>query len=499
MDGPASANDGAAKADARRLVVKNTLYLTVSQALTVPLSIFVNAMSARYLGAEAFGYVYLANTLCAFGFLAVSWGHEGVLPAEVARDHGLAGVMLGSSLAWRAVLSVIVYAVLALASVVLGYGSEFQWALGLTCLCFALTSLLGACKDTIRGLERTDIPAYAQVGQQLLVVFLIVPVLLLGGKLNHTIAAQAVIAAIVLAFVWRTLRPAGIGAVSVRKDVVKSLFTGGTPFVVFSIAMVLQPNIDAVILSKHAPTDVMGWYAIARRLVGLLVFPAGALIGALYPTLSRLFTEDLDAYKQTASGALRAVSLLVVPVALGCALFPDIGAVIFGRQAFGRADDDLRILAIFLFLLYFSMPLGTAVLASGKRKAWSVVQSLCVAVSAILDPLLVPWFQRRTSNGALGLCTATVVSEAIVVGCGIALAPRGVFDRRLVRSILLAVVAGGAMAATARLARPLTSFVAAPISVLVYGAALLVTGAIEKEQADELKTYLGRKLRFLNR
>jgi O-antigen/teichoic acid export membrane protein len=231
----------------------------------------------------------------------------------------------------------------------------------------------------------------------------------------------------------------------------------------------------------------------------LLVFPAGALIGALYPTLSRLFTEDLDGYKQTASGALRAVSLLVVPVALGCALFPDIGAVIFGREAFGRAGEDLQILAVFLFLLYFSMPLGTAVLASGKRKAWSVVQSLCVGVSALLDPVLVPWSQRRSGNGGVGLCTATVISEAIVVGCGIALAPRGVFDRRLVRSILLALVAGGAMAVTARLARPLTSFVAAPISVLVYGAALLMTGAIEKEQADDVRSYLGRKLRFLKR
>jgi O-antigen/teichoic acid export membrane protein len=499
MDAPASPKDGAAEATARRLIVKNTLYLTVSQALTVPLSVFVNAMSARYLGAEAFGYVYLANTLCAFGFLAVTWGHEGVLPAEVAKNNALAGVMLGSSLAWRAVLSVVVYGVLALASVVLGYDSQLHWALGLTALCFALTSFLGACKDTIRGLERTDIPAYAQVGQQLLVVVLIVPVLLAGGTLNHTIAAQAVVAAIVLAFVWRALRPAGIRTVSVRWDVVKSLFTGGTPFVVFAIAMVLQPNIDAVILSKFAPTDVMGWYAIARRLVGLLVFPAGALIGALYPTLSRLYTEDLAAYKQTASGALRAVSLLVVPVALGTALFPDIGAAIFGREAFGRAGEDLQILAVFLFLLYFSMPLGTAVLASGKRKSWSVVQSLCVGVSAGLDPLLVPWFQHRTSNGALGLCIATVISEALVVGCGIALAPRGVFDRRLVRSILLALVAGGAMAAAAYVARPLTSFVAAPISVLVYGVALLLTGAVEKEQAEAMKDYLGRKLRFLKR
>lgn len=494
MDAPLSARDPPADSATGRLVVKNTLYLTLSQALTVPLSILMNAMAARYLGAEAFGYVYLAHTLSTFGFLAVAWGHEGVLPAEVARDHSLAGIMLGSTLAWRAALSVVVYVALALGCRLLGYGLELQWALGLTVIGFAIASFVSACKDTIRGLERADIPAYAHVGQQLLAALLVVPVLLLGGKLRAVILAQAVAAAFVLVAIWRTLRPVGVGAVSARTSVVKMLFKGGTPFVFFNLAMVLQPNIDAVILSKLAPIDVMGWYAVSRRLLGLLMFPAAALIGALYPTLCRLYAEDIGSFRRTASGALRAVSLLVVPVALGCALFADIGAAIFGKEAFGRAGENLAVLAVFVFLVYFSMPLGTAILASGKQRAWSVVQSLCVVVSVVLDPLLVPYFQRRTGNGAVGLCIATVFSELVVIGCGVALVPRGVFDRRLVRSILLACVAGAAMAAAARLARPLTSFVAAPISLLVYAAALRVTGAVEKEQADAIRGFVGQKL-----
>ena len=71
-------NVAAATSATRRLVAKNTLYLTVSQALAMPLAIVANAVAAHYLGAEAFGYAYLATTLCAFGFLAVGWGHEGL-------------------------------------------------------------------------------------------------------------------------------------------------------------------------------------------------------------------------------------------------------------------------------------------------------------------------------------------------------------------------------------------------------------------------------------
>jgi hypothetical protein len=75
----------AASGAARRLVLRNTLYLTVSQVLTVPLAVFSNAVAAHYLGPEVFGYAYLAGTLCGFGFLAVGWGHEAVLPAVISR------------------------------------------------------------------------------------------------------------------------------------------------------------------------------------------------------------------------------------------------------------------------------------------------------------------------------------------------------------------------------------------------------------------------------
>jgi O-antigen/teichoic acid export membrane protein len=249
----------AASGAARRLVLRNTLYLTVSQVLTVPLAVFSNAVAAHYLGPEVFGYAYLAGTLCGFGFLAVGWGHEAVLPAVISRDHSLAGTMLASSLAWRAGVATIVYIVLAFGCYLLNYTAELQWALGLTCLLMTLTFFVAACKDTIRGLERTDLPAYVHVGQQLLATLLVVIVLVLGGKLRAALLAQSLAGAVVLLALWPTLSPVGVGRLSVRWTAIKTLFSGGTPFVVYGLAMALQPNIDAVFLSKLAPAEVMGW------------------------------------------------------------------------------------------------------------------------------------------------------------------------------------------------------------------------------------------------
>jgi O-antigen/teichoic acid export membrane protein len=487
-------SDAAAHGATRKIIFRNTFYLAASQVLTIPLAILINAMVAHYLGAEILGYAYLASTLSTFGFLAVGWGHEAVLPAVVARDHSLAGTMLGSSVAWRIATSVVVYVILAFGCYVLGYPTELQWALGLTCLLFVGTYLVAAFKDTIRGLERTDIPAAVHVGQQILATVFVLVVLLLGGKLRAVLLAQVVVCGIALLLLWPMLRSIGVGTLSVRWTTIKTLFSMGTPFVMFGIAMALQPNIDAIYLSKLAPIEVMGWYAVSRRLIGALILPASTLIGALYPTLCRLHATDAGQFRRTTNDALRSVSLLAIPAALGCGLYPEIGVALFSRASFRPAEDNLRIMAVLVALVYFTMPLGTAIMAAGRQRAWSLVQCLCVLTSLVLDPLLVPIFQSRTGNGGLGLSVAAVISEAIVIGCGVALIPRGVFDRKLVRVIMLSLVSGAAMMITARIARPLTPFLGAPLSLLAYAGALWLTGGVDDNQVMTIRRTLGRGL-----
>ena len=469
-----------------KLVARNALLLTLSQALTIPAAVLVNALTARYLGADIFGYLYLAGTFTGFGYVALSWGHEGVLPAMVAQNHRIAGELLGSALAWRAATSLLIYAVMAGICHFLGYGSELQWALGLSFIAAILTSCAAACKDTIRGFERADIPALAHVGQQFLGTALVVPVLLLGGRMRALLCVAIATLGLVLLWLIRKLPSVGVLRLTVARSAIKALFVGGSPFVVFALAMSAQPLIDAAYLSKLGSVAAVGWYAVARKLIGLLAFPATALIGALYPTLCRLWAEDQDEYRRVARGSLQSVLLLAMPVTLGCALYPDIGITIFSKESFGPAADDLRILSGFLFLTYLTMPVGTCVLSAGKQRAWSLVQTLCVIVSLVLDPLLIPWFERNYGNGGLGPCTAALISELLVITLGFWLMPAGIFDARLRRTSLFCLLSGAAMALVAWLLRSLNPFLAAPVASLSYGVALLLTGEITRSDVAKV-------------
>jgi O-antigen/teichoic acid export membrane protein len=482
-----------------RLVAKNMAYLAAAQVLTLPLSAVINALVARYLGPAEFGLFFLAGTMCGFGILIVEWGQQGVLPALIARDRSQAAGLLGAGFAWRAVAGCLVYLFIAGLSLALGQSGLFQWVLASLFLGAVLNSLGGGYKDAIRGFERTDIPAIAHVGQQVLSFFVVVPVMLLGGGLTALLFAGVLIPFVTVLCLSRASKPVGIGALHVRRENLKILLYMGTPFVFNDIAMSLQPLVDAMFLARLAPEEVVGWYAVSRRLIGLLILPASSLIGSLYPTLSRLWAESKEGYASTLVGALNGIALIAAPAALGCALYPEIGVAIFGGKEFGPAQDNLRVMALFLFLVYFSMPLQSALLAAGKQRAWGVIQLLCVIVSFALDPLLVPWFQERMGNGGMGLSVAAVISESFVVICGVAIMPRGVLNRSVLRTVTLTVLSGAAMAAVAfALKDSISPFVAAPVAVSTYIAAALMSGAITKSQRDAVYGVLKRRFgRFL--
>lgn len=479
----------------QRSLVKNTAYLFLAQVATVPLSIAAAALIGRYLGPEMMGYTYVGGTACGFAVLLLEWGHQGALPALVARDRPGAPAYLGTSLSWRFTMSLLLAIGLAIYCEVMGYGSMQKWVVALMFPASLLASCGGAIKDTIRGFERTDIPALAQVGQQVLVVCAMLPILLLGGSLKSVLLSSLTVAAVTLISLRLALRGLGLKQLRFERSALKQLLILGTPFVFFDFAMAILPIINASFLSKLVPTEVIGWYSVSQRLIGFIIFPASALIGALYPTLCRLHLEDQPEFVRVTREALANVALIAVPAALGCGLFPELGVMIFGSVKFAGAMSHLRVMSLFVFLVYFTMPLGSAILACNRQRAWALVQSSCILVSVVGSPLLVPYFQKQTGNGALGTCITLIASEAFVVTCGLVLAPRGIVNAELVKSLLLAALSGVGMAVVAWFTKPFSLFLAVPAALATYAVVAYFTGAIKPRTVDMLKGFVQRKLR----
>lgn len=462
--------------------------VVAARVVVAPISILVNAVAARALGAGEFGLLYQALTFSTFVFLFVEWGQPNVLMAKVATRSAPVGELLGSAIASRVCAAVIAGCIVPLICALAGYHREFILVLSLTMLVAAFTTISGACQDVLRGFERAEVAAGSYFGWQLVTAAIVVPTLLLGGGLYGLLAAQVTAAAAGVVVLLKMLPWMQVPRLHVRLDIIRDLWRNGRPFLVFAGVLAAQPLIDAAMLSKLAPPQVIGWYGAALKLIGALIFPASALILALYPTLCRLRVESIEAFRSTAAEALYVVVIAVVPLALGCELFPELGIALFGRHSYGPAASDLRVLAAYVFLVYFSMPIGSCLVAAGRQRPWTVVQAGCLVVSLILDPLLIRRFQEHGGNGGIGVCVASVVSEIIVVSGGLTLLPAGILVKVPLAKIGGVLAAAAAMVAVATTARELNEVLRAGLALLAYALCLQVSGAFD---FLELRSFLG--------
>ncbi len=471
-------------------VLRNATLLVIAQAIAAPVAVLINAIAARELGATGFGRYYQIMTFTSFAFLFVEWGQPNALTARVATGRAAAGELLGSGLAFRLCTAALACVAVPVACALVGYDRELVITLALAMLGSVFGTVSGACQDVMRGYERTDFAAATYVGWQLLSAAAVVPVLLAGGGLRGLVLAQLLCAAAGTTLVLWLLPRLQVPKLSVHWATVRQLVRAGQPFLVFSGVLMLQPMVDAAMLSAFAAPEAMGWYAAARKLVGVLVFPATALLAALYPTLCRLRIQSMDAFRRTAADSFHAVTIVVVPVALGCALFPDLGVAIFGQRYYGPATDDLRLLAPYLFLVYFSMPIGSCLTASGRQTGWTAVQVLCVVISTAFDPFAIRWFQGHAGNGGLGVCFTTVASEILMVAGGWWLLPKGSVGS-LPRGKVLAVgLSGLLMAAVALALGGVGVILRAILAVTAYVACLRLTGGVTFTQVRSLLTGL---------
>ncbi|HEU5075098.1 MAG TPA: hypothetical protein VFU02_13000, partial [Polyangiaceae bacterium] len=113
--------------------------------------------------------------------------------------------------------------------------------------------------------------------------------------------------------------------------------------------------------------------------------------------------------------------------------------------------------------------------------------------SAIVDPIVIPWFQANTGNGGLGVCWASVASEVLMVSLGLWLLPRGVLAVGMLRPACAALAGGGSMVVVAWLLASFPALLVAPIALVAYAFTLWLTGALSREQIEFLKSVARRK------
>jgi len=326
-----------------------------------------------------------------------------------------------------------------------------------------------------RGRDRMGRDAAVSVSNKALLLCLALPALALGAGIPGVVLTQTVagVAALALAAVlYRRLR---LEPLRVSSDAARALLAGGTPILAMTAAISVQPYLDAIVLSRLAPADVVGWFAAAKSLLGTLMAPAVILGAASYPTLTRT-SGDPAALRVEVRRALRPILWLGALAGTGTYLFAKTAIRLIYGQAFGPAATILEVFAPGLFLLFIDILFGNIVFACGRGTGFTVAKIASVVAGTTMAILLIPLFQRHYGNGGIGVVVAFALSELVVfAGCMIIL-PRGTLDAATALDVARAVGTAATTLVVFRLLPGLPPWIGIPLCVAVFAAVSCALG-----------------------
>jgi O-antigen/teichoic acid export membrane protein len=248
--------------------------------------------------------------------------------------------------------------------------------------------------------------------------------LALGKRLPGVLVAQALAGLLALALGAWLYRRVTTGPLRYSPQIAREVLVGGGALFTFLLANNIQPYIDAVLLSKLATADAVGWFGAAKNIMGTILAPALILGAASFPRLARAAASG-GALKAEARAALRPLLWLGALAAIGTFLFADdVIAFVYGERRFAPSGMILKVFAPGYFLLFIDVLLGYVLFALERARALSVVKLASVVVSTALGLALIPTFQQRMGNGGIGVVAAFVASEIVVFGGAIFLLGR---------------------------------------------------------------------------
>ena len=340
-----------------------------------------------------------------------------------------------------------------------------------------------------RGKDRMDLDATVTTVGKALTLAVTVPALFLGGGLPAVLLMQAVggagalLVAVLLA--WKI----GLKAQRPESRILQELASGGAPIAFFFVVSAAQPFIDTIVLSKLVPLEVVGWYGAARNIMGVFA-PALILANASFPEFARVAGSALD-LRRALRTPLKLLLGLGTLAAVGTFLFADVAVgLIYGRGHFGPATAVVEAFAPVLPLFFIDILLGYAITAAGKTKELAVVKLLSVAVSTGLAILLIPVFQARFGNGAIGSVLAFGSSEVLMLSAILWQLPRKVVDRSALLDFLRAAAAAGGTLVIFWVLPSLlsmTPWLAVPACITVFMALALASGLVRRTDLDRMR------------
>jgi len=429
----------------RRTIAKNASFLMLAQLGTWLLTMVNLVFLTRYLGAEDVGRIHLATSIWAIMGLVVELGTELLITKEVARAPEKLAELIGTSIVLRVIAFVIGFGLVAQYTYTVEYGpitTSVIFVIGISSL---VSQIGGNYQAALQGLERMEFFSLSDVTAKTITLFLTI-IFLVQGYGVLTIAFITIVGALVNMIIpFIAVKRMQSLRFKFRWSQALWMLKASFPYLLISIFLVLYVQMDVVILSLLLNEEAIGWYSAADRLFGTLLFIPSVFITAVFPALSRMYTDGSGTAIKLIQKSFDLMLILSIPIGLGTILVSHSTVILLFGEEFSNSGQVLAVLGVVLIFTYQNVLIGRYFISIDRQNSWTVVMAVATIATIPLDLIFVPFCQARFGNGAIGGAVSFVITESGMLITGLFMLPRKTFGLNNVWVAARAGIAGAVM------------------------------------------------------
>ncbi|TME14322.1 MAG: flippase [Chloroflexi bacterium] len=472
-----------------RRVISNTIISFLGQGVNWISTLLLTFAYGHFLGAFKFGELYFAIAFVSLIGVPVSYGYDTQAIRDVAQKPDKAPGYFSNLLLIRLSTWFILYAVVLLASWLLGYSPEVRVLVaicGFDLLCNALAS---TCASLHYAFERTLFPVVGNILEKGLSALL--GILLLRSGAGVQLMALVLVGGSLVNGVWQAawLFRQIVAKFAIDLALIRTIVRTNIPFLINGVLLVGYTTIDTVLLALVTNDAVVGWYGAAMRITGMMSFiPSIVITYIMFPIFSKLsLASDAD-LKLAVEKSVNFLLFCGIPIATGMIVAaPNIIRFLYERNEFAPSILVLQIAAPSVVFVYINYALTYTILSKKQDRKLPMTSAIALVFNLGLNLILILLYQH------IGAAIASTLTEVLVCCIFLVLIPRHLLPFGSLRVALKALIASLVMALAILLLHTLHIFITIPIAMLVYVGVSVLIGVIPREDYQAVYRAIRRK------
>lgn len=392
-------------------IIKNSLFVFISQGLLLVSNIIVYGLIGRKLGPTDFGNFSFVMAYIGLFTVLADFGLGIYISREVSRKREITQEYLSNALAIVTVSFPITLALLVIVTSFLNVSNDIKVAIFVSSIYLFLGGILSIFRGIYHAHEQMELETITIIVEKLasiiLVIIIIFTVPVIIGLIIGYILARILSVFTALYLYGKHIPRTAFSTINYKKliYVLRETF----PFSVNVLTTTIYVQIDLVILALLINETDAGFYKAATSLVIPLAIVASALNSAMLPNMAREYLVSLPRVGNLLKSSMRYLFIIGIPISVIIISQADtIIKLIYGDK-FLASVAPLKILSLIIPMRFINNSMGTGLTAVNRQSYRAGVIFISAVLNIILNFALIPKYSY------IGASYATVITEIIIL------------------------------------------------------------------------------------